>query len=87
MLILNRSNLLKKLNYKSNYMGCRENDIIFGNFAQKHLASFSDEELNLYSELLNCDDATLWSWVTEEKIPPIKFAQLIKIIIDDAKTI
>lgn len=87
MPIFNRNNLLKKLNYKSNYMGCRENDIIFGNFAQKRLAKLSDEELSLYSELLNCNDATLWSWVSEQQIPPIKFAQLIKIIIDDAKTI
>ena len=68
--------------YKSNYMGCRENDIIFGSFASNNLGNISDAELLLYADLLRENDTNLFSWVTGQSKPPERYLALIKKIID-----
>jgi antitoxin CptB len=72
-----RASLNKKLIYQSNYMGCRENDIIFGRFAKKNLSDLSDEEILLYQELLGQEDLLLFSWLTKQVVCPTRFQQLI----------
>ena len=75
------SQMLKKLIYKSHYMGCRENDIIFGKFAKNHLASLNKSDLLLYEDLLKQTDADLWSWINCVKIAPTIFHDLLNKII------
>ena len=44
-------------------------DIVLGHFAQKELALLSPEQLNIYEELLDEDDANIWSWLIGHKAP------------------
>ena len=60
----------KKLQYRSNHRGMRENDLILGSFASEHLNSLSPEELRQYEFLLDQPDPELFSWFTGKASPP-----------------
>lgn len=77
-----RNILIKKLIHNSMYMGCRENDIIFGSFAVANLVNMSDQKLFLYAALLQQNDADLLSWVTKQSPADKKFIKIITQIID-----
>lgn len=53
----------KKLIFKSHHMGTKENDIIFGKFADLYLASFTKDELTAYEKLLTSPDTDLQMWL------------------------
>jgi len=71
---MNRETLIKKLFFKSSYMGCKENDIVFGNFAKTHLNDMSEEELLEYQELLEENDADLFAYIAERQEFPNKYS-------------
>jgi antitoxin CptB len=77
MLQNDREKLIKKLVYQSNYMGCKENDIVFGRFATDNLKYMQEKELALYQSLLQHNDADLFSWITKQNQYPEKFQALI----------
>ena len=54
-------------------MGSSENDQFFGKFAATHLDTLSDAELDLYEELLNQNDVTLFRFVSNQEKIPAKF--------------
>lgn len=54
---------LKRLLYQSLHRGCKETDMILGNFAQKHLAEFSDDEIDMFENFLNEKDWDIYAWV------------------------
>ena len=63
-------NLRKKLLYQSWHRGCKETDILLGDFAKANIDSFSEKELHDYTKLVETDDSILFNWLTEkEKIP------------------
>lgn len=63
-------NLKRKLMYRSWHRGCKETDILLGNFALKHLEKFSFNELLEYEKIVNLDDHDLYSYITgKEDIP------------------
>jgi len=82
MLKKDKQEFIKMLIYKSNYMGCRENDIIFGRFASNNLHNMPDNKLLLYRDLLAENDANLFTWVTSQSPVPKKYSALIEKIID-----
>ena len=43
----------KRLLYRAKYRGFREADFLFGGFAEAHLDSLSDKELDEFEELLS----------------------------------
>lgn len=50
--------------------GIREMDLMLGGFADAHLASLTDEDLDTYEALLEVADVTLLNWFTgAEKVP------------------
>lgn len=50
--------------------GIREMDLVLGGFADAHIASLTDAELDTYEGLLNVNDITLLNWITgAEPIP------------------
>lgn len=75
---LTREVFIKKLIYQSNNRGCKETDMILGNFSKMHLAQMSDEELKDYAHLLDQTDADIWDWFNRSTIP--KEASLQKIM-------
>jgi antitoxin CptB len=54
----------KRLLYRSVYRGNKENDILLGQFARAHIASFNAAELDQYEGLLAVGDNDIYDWVT-----------------------
>jgi len=54
----------KRLLYRSVYRGNKENDILLGQFARAHIASFDAAELDQYERLLGVGDNDIFDWVT-----------------------
>lgn len=65
-------NRRKRLIYRSWHRGTREMDLLLGSFADRHVAGFSDADLNSYEELLTCHDPDLYNWITGQEEPPAK---------------
>ena len=53
--------------------GMRETDLITGRFADAHLATLSEAELNEFERLLEVRDQDLLGWITGEFAPPPEY--------------
>jgi antitoxin CptB len=62
----------KRLRHRSRYRGFREADLLFGAFADRHLDSLSEEQLDQYERLLDESDEALWAWVTGARPVPAR---------------
>ena len=60
----------KRLLYRSIYRGNKENDILLGQFARAHIASFSSSELDQYERLLDTGDNDIFDWVSGKSDVP-----------------
>ena len=49
--------------YRSVYRGNKENDILLGQFARAHIATFDAAELDQYERLLEAGDNDIFDWV------------------------
>lgn len=73
---------LKELIYKSKHRGCKENDILLGEFADIHLQKLTHDQINIYSNLINESDEKIYAWISgKEKIPDI-YKEIISILIN-----
>ncbi|MGA0607206.1 succinate dehydrogenase assembly factor 2 [Phenylobacterium sp. VNQ135] len=64
---------LKKLKLRAWRRGFREADLILGPFADKHVSSFSPEELDWFERLLEQPDQDLYGWILETQPTPAEF--------------
>ena len=55
----------KRLLYLSTHRGCKEIDIILGNFAEKNLDRLTDDELIIYEKLLSEPDGLIYDSLTK----------------------
>ena len=60
---------LNRLRYRSWHRGCKETDIILGGYCDQYMHRMTPEELAIYEELLEEDDADIWAWLTEKSQP------------------
>ncbi len=70
----------KKLSYASTHRGCKEMDIILGNFARRHLDALSDNEIIAYSELLKLSDDSLYKIFSSIICAEDKHLQIDKVV-------
>jgi antitoxin CptB len=70
MTIPKREQIIKKLLYQSCNRGCKETDLIVGEFAKQNLDKMTDEEIGIFSELLQLPDADIYDWYTKKKPLP-----------------
>lgn len=63
-------NRRKRLIFRSWHRGTREMDLIMGSFAENHVPSMSEAELDLYEELLHTPDPDVYDWVSGQKPVP-----------------
>jgi antitoxin CptB len=70
----------KKLLYRSKHRGCKEMDILLGNFAAEFLFSLSDEDLNQYKIIIDMDDQLIYSYFTGQEIVPKDLPLLNRIV-------
>jgi len=73
-----RDLLIKGLLYKSNYRGCKETDILIGQFAKAKIHDFDSAKLTLFSQFLIEDDAELYDWILNKTQNPPKYNDLIQ---------
>ena len=53
----------KRLVHRSRYRGVKESDLLFGQFAARHLDELDDLQLDRYEALLDEPDQDLLAWV------------------------
>ncbi len=68
---------LKRLAMRSWRRGTKEMDLVFGPYADAHLAGMGGAELALYDRLLEENDQDLALWVMGQRAAPVAFAGLI----------
>jgi antitoxin CptB len=57
--------LRKKLLYNSNHRGCKEMDIILGDFFESEGSNLTQNQLEIYANLLDESDSLLYQIFTE----------------------
>lgn len=82
-----REKLIKKLIYKSKYCGCRENDILLGEYSEAKLHKYDHKLLELYEEFIAENDLDIYNWVAMIKNTPQKYSHIIEDIINYKKKI
>ena len=70
MNIKNRDQFIKKLLYQSCNRGCKETDLIIGQFAKKNIEKMTDNELKIFAHILEQNDADLYDWYVKKKPVP-----------------
>ena len=60
----------KKLRWRSWHRGTREMDLLVGGFADAHLAEMSQEQLDLFEQILDAPDPDLYRWLVGGETPP-----------------
>jgi antitoxin CptB len=63
----------RKLLYRAWRRGFREADLIFGSFADDHLAGLNPEELEAFERLLEAPDQEVFGWLMGRSNVPAAF--------------
>lgn len=69
----NRELFIKKLLYKSCNRGCKETDLIIGQFAKQNIDKMSENELYKFEQILHLPDADIYDWYTKKKPLPSEY--------------
>jgi len=75
----------KRVWFRCHHMGMQENDILFGTLADRHIASFSDDQLATLEKLIEQNDVDLLKWVLGQVEPPKEFDTEILTMVRDIK--
>lgn len=67
---IKREQMIKKLLYQSCNRGCKETDLIIGEFARNNLDKMTNQELENFSNILQLSDADIYDWYTHKKPTP-----------------
>jgi antitoxin CptB len=71
------NNQLRRLYFRSSHRGCKETDLLLGDFAEKHLAGMDAQALSLYEALIEEPDWDIWAWANGQEDYPPRYAPLI----------
>lgn len=63
----------RKLLFRAWHRGMREMDLILGQYADRHIVGFSDEQLDEFEQIIEVLDRDLFKWVTGESPIPEAF--------------
>lgn len=73
---------INMLIYKSWHRGCKETDILLGDFAKACILTLNSEEIAVYKELLEENDWDIYEWILSENTTvPAKYKNIIQKII------
>lgn len=74
-------NRRKRLIYRANHCGMKENDVLLGKFAEERLESLSEEEVDRFEILLNHTDNDLYNWIIgQEETPELVDSDVLQMI-------
>ena len=68
-MIINITDLKKKIIYRSTYRGTKEMDCLLTSFTKKYVNNLNDKELILLYKLLDIDDDNLYKFNLNKPIP------------------
>lgn len=57
----------RKLKFRAWHRGTREMDLLLGSFADQHIESFHETQLEEFEKLLENPDPDLYDWVSGQK--------------------
>lgn len=63
----------RKLLFRAWRRGIRELDLIFGTFADNHMATLTDAELDEFERLLDVQDLEMFAWITGTSETPVEY--------------
>ena len=63
----------KRMKFRFNHMGWAENDVLFGQFANTHIETLSDELIDQLEALLDVTDGELFNWVAGKEPIPLQY--------------
>ena len=72
-----REHRIKRMKMRAMRRGIKEMDIVMARYADDHLDTMSDAELEGFDALLHENDQDLLTWVTGQVSPPDAHASLI----------
>lgn len=64
----------RKLNFRAWRRGFREMDLIMGQFADQHIETMSESELQEFEKLLSTPDWEVYAWIVGNKPVPPNYA-------------
>ena len=67
-MMINITDLKKKIIYRSNYRGTKEMDKLLGTFTTRYIDTLKDDELLQLCDLLDCDDENLYKFNQGQKL-------------------
>ena len=77
----------KRLLFRAQHCGMKENDIMLGHFAAAHVADLDEAALDAFEDLLGQSDNDVYNWVSGRQAPPAAFdGPLMRLIKDFNKT-
>lgn len=76
-----RKTRLKRLQMRSWRRGTKEMDLILGQFANEHLETLSDAQLDRHEELMSENDQDLYVWISGQAEPPAKLRAAIERVV------
>jgi len=64
----------KRLHFRCHHTGMKENNLLLGAFADRHLAELSDSDIAWFEDLLaRVDEIDLLNWITGKAPAPAEF--------------
>ena len=60
----------KKLLFRTEHCGMKENDFLLGRFARANLKILSKEDIAAFEALLMESDNNIFNWITMKEVPP-----------------
>ncbi len=71
----------KRLIYRANHCGMKENDVMIGRFALAKLEDLNDTQMDTFENLMNHTDNDLYNWITgREPTPEIVDSDVLRMI-------
>jgi antitoxin CptB len=73
----------KRLLFRSWHRGTKETDLLLGSFAERHVAAFTEAQLERYERLIENDDGDLFAWITGSATPPPEYdGEILRLLRD-----
>ncbi len=63
----------KRLKYRAWHRGFREIDLILGSFADQHMETLSDDQVEEFEKLLEVNDHDIYAWICDRAETPENF--------------
>ena len=63
----------KKMLWRATHRGMKEMDLMLGGYANEHLSTMNDKEIDEFNNILEISDANLHDWITEKTQTPQEF--------------